>query len=188
MLSVPRLSGTSGNFSASFDVINAGTSGYGPDQNLLRLEDEIPVLKPDIVVFQVFADNDFDDMIRNKIFEIRDGRLVRRHPQISFGNKAEYYCAKSYICRSLRKVSKRIRKPAPVNTLELCEREFASYQRDNVVDFPMWEDHYDEDIRSASESPSAKYKIELMTLLIAELKKWKTAIPELKPSCLSSRP
>ena len=37
------------------EAVNAGVVGYGPDQEALRLEDEIGSLKPDLVVVAVFA-------------------------------------------------------------------------------------------------------------------------------------
>jgi hypothetical protein len=49
-------------------VINAGVAGYGPDQEILRLEDDLLRNRPDLVVVAVFAGNDFGDLLRNKLF------------------------------------------------------------------------------------------------------------------------
>ncbi len=59
------------------EVINAGVVGFGPDQSLLKMEDEIDRVRADLVVLHIFADNDFGDLLRNRLFE-RDaqGRLV----------------------------------------------------------------------------------------------------------------
>src|SRR5439155_6628510 len=60
------------------EVINAGVDGFGPDQSLLRFEQEVDVYQPDIVVFHIFADNDFGDIIRNRLFDVDpSGALVK---------------------------------------------------------------------------------------------------------------
>ena len=59
-------------------VLNAGVNGYGPDQYLIRLRNDLPTLNPDLVIVAIFADNDFGDLIRNKIFRIdMNGQLAR---------------------------------------------------------------------------------------------------------------
>ena len=52
------------------EVINAGIVGHGPDQSYLRFLQDAPVYFPDVVVFNIFADNDFGDLIRNGLFKI----------------------------------------------------------------------------------------------------------------------
>lgn len=64
--------------STNYQVINSGVQGFGPDQSLLKFIKEIDILKPDIVVLQLFAENDFGDIIRNRIFRLGvDGSLLR---------------------------------------------------------------------------------------------------------------
>jgi hypothetical protein len=59
------------------DVINAGVIGFGPDQSLLRFIKDADVYRPNVVIFHVFADNDFGDLLRNRLFELApDGTLV----------------------------------------------------------------------------------------------------------------
>lgn len=63
--------------SKEVEVLNAGVVGYGPDQSLLRFEKEADVYKPDAVIFVVFADNDYGDLVRNKLFKLdAQGELV----------------------------------------------------------------------------------------------------------------
>jgi hypothetical protein len=68
------------------EVVNAGVVGYGPDQSYLKMISEIDVLKPDLVVFHVFADNDFGDLLRNRLIDVADGQLVRRQDPFVFKN------------------------------------------------------------------------------------------------------
>ena len=66
------------------DTVNAGVTGYGPDQALFKLEDEVEWLEPDIVVLVVCAHNDAGDVLRNKIARLGDdGSLVRSMPSLS---------------------------------------------------------------------------------------------------------
>ena len=46
--------------------VNAGRSGYGPDQSLLLLEREIDTVAPDVIVCVLCAHNDVGDLARNK--------------------------------------------------------------------------------------------------------------------------
>ena len=60
------------------EVINAGVSGFGPDQSFLKFREEAEMLKPDLVIIHFFADNDYGDAIRNRLFDLnRDGKLVK---------------------------------------------------------------------------------------------------------------
>jgi hypothetical protein len=61
---------------SAFNVINYGVDGYGPDQSLLRLRrvlDGHEVGKVQYVVFHVFADNDYGDLLRNNILDADTG-------------------------------------------------------------------------------------------------------------------
>ncbi len=49
-------------------VINAGVFGYGPDQECLRIEDDLEQSRPALIVLALFAGNDFGDLIRDKLF------------------------------------------------------------------------------------------------------------------------
>lgn len=64
------------------EVINAGVTGYGPDQILLRMQDELPKYKPDITVVAL-CNNDFGDLMRNKIFFLENGTLAEHEHQFN---------------------------------------------------------------------------------------------------------
>ena len=58
------------------EVVNAGVATYGPDQELRRMENELPALKPDLVIVAIYAGNDFGDLLRNKLYRLSsDGSL-----------------------------------------------------------------------------------------------------------------
>jgi GDSL-like Lipase/Acylhydrolase family len=52
------------------EVINAGVVGYGPDQVSLKMRQELPILKQDLVIVAIFAGNDFGDLLRDKIYKL----------------------------------------------------------------------------------------------------------------------
>lgn len=52
------------------EVVNAGIVGFGPDQSLIRFNKEADIYKSDLVIFHIFADNDFGDIVRNRLFEL----------------------------------------------------------------------------------------------------------------------
>ena len=62
---------------AEIEVLNMGVTGYSPAQYVLQLQNEIHVWCPDAMVVHLFADNDFGDLLRNKLFRISEnGQLV----------------------------------------------------------------------------------------------------------------
>lgn len=63
---------------AETEVINAGLVGAGPDQSLIRFTLQSDQLKPDLVIFHIFADNDLGDIIRNRLFELDDNGALQR--------------------------------------------------------------------------------------------------------------
>ena len=61
----------------SVEVVNAGVAGYGPDQELRRMEQELPTLKPNLVIVAIYAGNDFGDLLRDKLYRLSsDGSLL----------------------------------------------------------------------------------------------------------------
>jgi hypothetical protein len=64
--------------SKDIEVLNAGIIGFGPDQVLIRFRKDVDIYKPNIVVINVSAENDFGDIIRNRLFELDNaGKLVQ---------------------------------------------------------------------------------------------------------------
>jgi hypothetical protein len=59
-------------------------TGYGPDQESLVMEDDLPSLKPDLIIVAIYSGTDFGDLLRNKLYRL-DGqsRLVPGHPTLS---------------------------------------------------------------------------------------------------------
>ena len=65
------------------EALNAGVTGFGPDQALLKLEEDLSELAPDLVVLCLCAHNDHGDLVRNRLFEtMESGGLLRLHPAL----------------------------------------------------------------------------------------------------------
>jgi hypothetical protein len=52
------------------EVINGGVIAYGPDQESLRIDHEIGLLKPDLIIVGIYTDNDYGDLMRDKIYRL----------------------------------------------------------------------------------------------------------------------
>jgi len=51
-------------------VMNAGVQGYGPDQELRRMQRERGEARPDLIVWCLFSGNDYGDLLRNRMARI----------------------------------------------------------------------------------------------------------------------
>jgi hypothetical protein len=175
------------------EAINAGVPGFGPDQSLLRMEGEFAHWRPDIIVFHVFADNDFGDLIRNRLFELStDGALLRRPvtapdpcllrpadcaPPLSLGARAQDWASSLFITRaafkvlSLAGVERRPASPSPQQEiqswLEMNAAEYAAYRNPQATAFSQFVDHYDADLALEPLSDAAATKRALMSAVLA---------------------
>lgn len=168
------------------EVVNAGVEGYGPCQTLLRLERELAVLHPDVVVFAVFADNDFGDLVRNKLFALdADGRLVAGEgvlaPEVlrSFADAEER--TPIHLFRGIRRVlrgrtraslAREEELPARLGrqidkSVELCRLEFEEMSSPLVT--RLFEDHYDADVAFWPDGRAARYKRALLRGVLLRL-------------------
>lgn len=166
------------------EVLNAGVVGYGPDQSYIRFAEEADVYKPDLVVFHIFADNDFGDLIRNRLFEIdpTNKLIVTTHKRIRepllYQSELQEYLASSLIIRGARKVFKKIQQ-APIeigmdktgeeliNLISIVEQqEYEVFNKSQPQLFSHFADHYDLDVATSSESESTNTKIKLMESIL----------------------
>jgi len=176
------------------EVLNAGVPGFGPDQSFLRFEQEVDVYKPDIVVFHVFADNDWGDLIRNRLFTLdHTGRLVRtlrhndgevdaclRNPTCMvqggalsitkrWASSLLVVQAGSKIMRHMGLLDERLQ-PTPADVIQaylnLSAQEFAVYTNSNKQRTSHFVDHYDYDLALSPDRASSQEKIRLMDAVL----------------------
>ena len=168
----------------SFQVINAGVAGYGPDQILLRIKDEIPIWNPDFVIVNLFADNDFGDILRNRLFYVsnKTGEIVNRG--LPFTEKFVDYVRDLYVLKAIKTVWFMIAEAmgVTVESLDLPTRTEESmldnlYQAigedyrayfDRSLPRKVW-DHYDLDIALDPDSGSSQVKLMLMEKILSRM-------------------
>ncbi len=159
------------------EIINAGVIGFGPDQSLIRFEQEADRYRPDLVIFDVFADNDFGDIIRNRLFSIdTSGNLVSSKQKKTIdphlanweSTTLQLYISQLLIVRAIKKMTagllgKGDKKDKRVHQLqERDEAEYLIYKESRPKQISHFADHYDIDIALYPEQESSKKKIQLM--------------------------
>jgi hypothetical protein len=173
------------------EVVNAGVAGYGPDQELGKMERELAGLKPDLVLVAIFTGNDFGDLLRNKLYKVGpDGSLQENDFRIesSLERQMKLGREESILKRLIRDgvyalaVRLGLRK-APTNEVETMtplermeyfrERHVQEYEEyivrgDGVLRDLAW-DSYDADVSLTPKSDAARYKIQLMDLVIGRM-------------------
>lgn len=169
------------------EAVNAGVAGYGPDQEALRIEDEIGPLAPDLIVVALFAGNDFGDLMRNKLFRLdADGRLVDNAWTLAPSLEREFARAErlwreSMLLRGLRGLLAPTKRRSTLPgrllpeggfplLLEKRQRESLEYLRngDNEVRHLLG-DPYDADLSLAPGCESARQKQALMERVLLRI-------------------
>jgi hypothetical protein len=173
---------------AAVEVVNAGVSGYGPDQECLLLESLLGPLAPDLVVQVICAHNDFGDLVRDKLFRL-DNReqLVPNHPRFAPELLEQFALARRTSARpALLKAFDRLHlgegaRPALPGEaedapyidwyLKGAQQEYDEFVtfRDDVFRTPF-EDYYDADISIRPEAGSAHFKRLLMEKVLARVR------------------
>jgi lysophospholipase L1-like esterase len=166
------------------EVVNAGVAGYGPDQVLRRLEDEIVAFDPDLVVVALFSGNDFGDLLRNRLYRLGpDGQLVENNFRLSEAQQRQIQLNRGepVLLKLLKETKNRLLSPeeAPFvfdkrqwieDALAQHLAEYESYiEGDNTVG-AFGVDPYTADIALMPENPSADYKRQLMDRIVAQMK------------------
>jgi hypothetical protein len=184
-----QLSGT------DIEVINAGIVGSGPDQSLMRFAGQFDRYKPDLVVFAVFADNDFGDIIRNRIFTLNaQGELVRTGFRATIDDELRGKLPRLLLVSAAQAMthllsdvvgtpasSDRASAQAPVGAdtgqdavfkklIDVTEAEYAIYKKGEPRAFSHFADHYDIDLAVHPTAESSRVKIALMNGVLQEVK------------------
>ncbi len=162
-----------------FEVINAGVTGYGPDQAILRMQQELSTLQPDLVILALFAHNDFGDLIRNRMFRLgADGELKAQEIELSPDILAEFRRAQWPILGKYAWLQfERIRAglltggPDPITHTPtvykyLWESDFKDFITGDVQVTNLLRDYYDADMALAPDAPRSVYKTDLLTALL----------------------
>lgn len=167
------------------EIVNAGVPAYGPDQELLKMRRELARLAPDLVIVSIFADNDFDDLVTNKLLRLgKDGALERRSFVVPEELRARFRERRQpfHLLRSLSHIRLPARRDGAArggtgarrdHIGEWLARSRSEYEesivRGNAVLGDVFHDHYGADIALDPGSASAQYKIRLMDRVIGAM-------------------
>jgi hypothetical protein len=186
------------------EVINAGVDGFGPDQSLLRFEEEADLYQPDIVVLHIFADNDFGDIIRNRLFDVDPSGALVKTPHVrtvdhcldphaqSCRPRADErattlrdFASSLRMVQAIQAVSKRFglvnppREPSPdveiQYYLSVARAEYAVYKQGEPRMYSHFADHYDYDVALFPASESSVAKVQLMDAILLKLSQFAQA-------------
>ncbi|QDV04929.1 hypothetical protein Poly30_04230 [Planctomycetes bacterium Poly30] len=171
----------------SIEMVNAGRSGYGPDQALLLFERDVDSIDPDLVVFVLCAHNDFGDLMRNKLFRL-DGEqgLIRESPVVGERMRERFDELRSAseapalvrlwrFWQSARRLPESMEPLPPgmmglyVMALEAQAREHLVIRDPEVVS--LFEDVYDIDVAADLPGSFAAAKRDLMTGVLSRMVK-----------------
>ncbi len=167
------------------EVVNAGVASYGPDQVIEKLREEIPQLRPDLILLGVFSGNDFGDIVRNKMYRLDEhGELLKNEYTLdpNLRKNLEINRKESIIKRILRRLKSRIapsessgaENMSPEQLIDLFLNtnldEYENYviQGDNTVR-NIWVDYYNADMSIYPDRKSTKYKAQLMEKILGEI-------------------
>ncbi len=180
-------------FGVAVEVINAGVVGDGPDQVNLRLARDAARLGPSLAVVVIYADNDFGDLLRNRMYlpDIRgeigpvpyrlpDG-LSEQMQNAAFPAGLRRLQLHRHAARLWNHTRERWNDGFSIETYlasyveNSLARNQASYlhylaaRDDGRVENPF-RDYYDADIALTPDAPSARLKVALMKSALARLR------------------
>lgn len=173
----------------AYEVVNVGRESYGPDQTLLELEREIDDLDPDLVVLVLCATNDLGDLLRNKLFHLRDGRLVRERPAlhpsiVAYFEESARIAARPALLRvwqffresrAARELEERESATPPPDLVQEYLEQAAWEYHNTVVEgdmqvYSLQQDAYDADVAVLPDAPSSRYKVRLLTAVLERMR------------------
>lgn len=139
-------------------VYNLGVPGYGPDQALALLKENGPRYRPDTVILALFPANDFNDIIKNRLYDTdADERLVPHKP-----NAVESAMPRLSLLYSIQhihlKYSKGLQKEQRLSMENYYEKLFEN----------LFGDWYDYDLLLGFESLESRRKIILMQAILRD--------------------
>jgi hypothetical protein len=169
-------------------VVNCGVQGYGPDQEVLVMEDEIDRLKPSLIVVSIYAGNDFGDLLRDKIYKLDDKMQLQDNPHtLDPSLVREFYEAehlpRMYFARMVQMgwqmafhPQNEPDAPAGAAYMDAALRSSQAEYQDYVIDGNnsvknLLEDHYDADVSLTPNSDSSQYKRIFLDRVIEKMKR-----------------
>ena len=171
------------------EVLNAGIMGFGPDQAFLKFQQEAEVLQPNLVILTLFADNDYGDLLRNRLFELDEACALKASGmpvEIDGALLTDVDQSELRLWAIARKLNEKLFPKARVEascdneefkqgmlkTLEEWEKEsLEQYEQRGPKKIRFRADYYDYNLANYPELASSKLKLALMKALLQAFKK-----------------
>lgn len=161
------------------EVINAGIVGAGPDQYLIRFKQHFEKYRPDLVIFHITCDNDFGDILRNRLFDFGEGNMMRsKHERRVDEHLLEIEVRKNswkakinslLIVKAGNKLLSRIIQKEQVDLinlyLELAEKEHQNYLNKTPKNVSHFGDHFEVDMAIFPNAEASKLKKKAMAIV-----------------------
>ena len=169
------------------EAVNAGVAGYGPDQSLRRMEEELGWLEPDLVIGAIYAGNDFGDLTRNKLYRLGpDDALIENAFVLDDDLRLRMELAgqEPVLRRALREGVRAlfgVRAKRPASDEPALQRKVEGYLRQSVAEYQefvlqrndvvheLLSDPYNADVTLLPGSDSARYKVRMMAAVMARM-------------------
>jgi lysophospholipase L1-like esterase len=167
------------------EVVNAGVRGYGPDQVALKLEQELPALRPDLVIVAFYAGNDFGDVVRDQLFAFdTSGRLVRRasRPGARYVEEFQSTQRGPFLLRAFSRVRDAGERGAAAvlpsdslaarqvrNWLDDADREWRASTGQGTGEAAIFHDGEDVDIAIDPDAETSRHKVRLTAAVLRHL-------------------
>jgi len=166
------------------EVINAGIIGFGPDQSLIRFSKEADEYKPDLVIFHLFVDNDYGDLLRNRLFDLAPQGALKptdylATSDLGYANYFQKLATSLLITKAANKVTRlmteqnklTVESESSLEQLKLkAKLEYEAYRASKERSLSLFGDHYNIDVALNPKSDSSKLQIRLMNGVLREAK------------------
>lgn len=169
------------NSNENIEIINAGVIAFGPDQSFLKLVQQIDIYQPDLVILNIFADNDFGDLVKNQLFKLdKDNKIFRTDftrtangvfdmPEDNLWKKRNN-SSPFLLIRATQKMNRWLfpvaKEDIGKTLIQSCEeeanKEYEFYQAGKLRAGAQFNDYYDIDLATNPTGESAQLKVKLM--------------------------
>lgn len=171
-----------------YETVNGGLESYGPDQTLLKLERDLQVLEPDLVLLVLCAHNDLGDLLRNKLFRLDGDELVRQRATLAprevayfvdihaMGHKPALYRAWRFFLQARERARLAVLaegEPPPdwiAGYLQAGAWEYHNaVVKPDLLVYNLRQDTYDADVAIYPDGEAARYKRRLLAAVLGRL-------------------
>ncbi len=160
----------------TLEVLSRGERGYGTDQAVLTMEEELALLAPDVAVLVLNGHNDLGDGLRNRIFRTDEHNNLERNAWELEGDIEELLRAESGGEGKLGPGDTPKDTPAIAGLIAAARGEFVAWESGDNRVRPFLNDPWDADAACSGGSPPVNAKQILLDRLVGRAKRLAAAL------------